>query len=208
MPAAGRRPTESDDRRLPVFVGIPPLAYLVEQIGGEHVEVDVLVQPGQDPHTFEPTPQQVRALAKAELFFKIDMPFEDVLLEKITESNQRLAVVDATRGIEKHAMDAACSGHGGPARGEQDDDAHAAGEPDPHVWLSPPLLKIMAENIAEALEQADPPHAQDYRKNLAALPIASRCRASSRSAACWRRIAAGRSTCFIPASAISPTPTA
>lgn len=169
LAGCGQATTESDDLRLPVFVGIPPLEFLVEQIGGEHVAVGVLVQPGQDPHTFEPTPQQVRALTKAKLFFRIGMPFEDILLAKITESQQRLTVVDTTRGIERHAMDAACSGHGGPARGEQDDDAHAAGEPDPHVWLSPPLLKIMAANIAEALEQADPPHAQDYRKNLAVL---------------------------------------
>ena len=88
------RDDHSTDRRLPVFAGIPPLAYLVEQIGGQHVRVDVLVQPGQDPHTFEPTPQQIIALGGAAIFFKIDMPFETVLLEKAQEGNQRLKVVD------------------------------------------------------------------------------------------------------------------
>ena len=53
---------------------------------GEHVKVDVLVQPGQDPHTFEPTPQQVLALGRAAIFFKIDMPFESVLLEKVRKA--------------------------------------------------------------------------------------------------------------------------
>ena len=86
-----------------MFAGIPPLAYLVEQIGGEHVKVDVLVQPGQDPHTFEPTPQQVVALGRAAVFFKIDMPFEAVLLEKVREGNRRLAVVDATQGHRETA---------------------------------------------------------------------------------------------------------
>ena len=47
--------------------------------------------------------------------------------------------------------------------------ARKRGEPDPHVWLSPPLLKIMARNIAAALCRADPPHKADYRRNLAAL---------------------------------------
>ena len=84
-----------------MVAGVPPLAYLVEQIGAEHVKVDVLVQPGQDPHTFEPTPQQIVALAHAAVFFKIDMPFETVLLEKVREGNPRLRIVDATRGVKK-----------------------------------------------------------------------------------------------------------
>jgi len=164
LAGCGQPPVDSADGRLPVFVGIPPLGYLVEQIGGPHVAVSVLVQPGQDPHTFEPVPRQVAALSKARLFFEISMPFESTLVEKIKQSNQRLAVVDTTSGIQKHAMGAPC--------GEQEhrhaEDAHA-GEPDPHVWLSPPLLKVMARNIAEALEQADPANARAYRTNLAAL---------------------------------------
>jgi zinc transport system substrate-binding protein len=150
---------------LPAFAGIPPLAYLVEQIGGKYVKIDVLVQPGQDPHTFEPTPQQVLALSNAAIFFKIGMPFETVLLEKATEGNPRLQVADTTRGIKKRRMDCPCCGHSGG------DHAHTAGEgePDPHVWLSPPLLKIQAENIAQALCRIDPPHARQYRQNLAPL---------------------------------------
>jgi zinc transport system substrate-binding protein len=148
------------DDRLPVIAGIPPLAFLVEQVGGQHVKVDALVQPGQDPHTFEPTPQQVVALNKAAVFFKIDMPFEAVLLEKAQEGNRRLKVIDATQGIAKRSVDvppgeqAASEGHG---------------EPDPHVWLSPRLAKRLAQNIAAGLEQADPAHAHDYQQNLRGL---------------------------------------
>jgi len=153
------------DGRLPVFAGVPPLQYLVEQIGGERMKVDVLVQPGQDPHTFEPTPQQVVALGRAAVFFKIDMPFEQVLLEKVQEGNQRLVVVDATQGIEKLPLVGPCcesSGHDGHR-------VFCADELDPHVWLSPPLLKTMAANVAAGLCQADPAHKQEYRRNLASL---------------------------------------
>jgi zinc transport system substrate-binding protein len=159
-------PDRPSNDRLFVFAGIPPLAYLVEKIGGEHVKVDVLVQPGQDPHTFEPTPQQILALGKAKIFFKIDMPFETVLLEKISEGHRELAIVDATVGIKKRmTSDAVCShsignDHDHPSKGET---------PDPHVWLSPPLLKIMVKNIGAALCQADPAHRHDYEKNLAVL---------------------------------------
>ena len=168
------RPT---DGRLPVFAGIPPLAYLVEQIGGEHVKVDVLVQPGQDPHTFEPTPQQVLALGRAAVFFKIDMPFESVLLEKVREGNRRLAVVDATRG-HREAAD------GRPVLRE---DAATttiatlhAGEPDPHVWLSPPLLKTMAANIAAGLCRADPAHERGLSAEPGRARWTSRCRSHQR----------------------------
>ena len=62
---AGCRPGDSGkagDGRLSVFTGIGPVAYLAEQIGGQYVTVGTLVRPGQDPHTFEPTPQQGLAL--------------------------------------------------------------------------------------------------------------------------------------------------
>jgi zinc transport system substrate-binding protein len=161
-----REPSAEDaDSRLRVFAGIPPLAYLAEQIGGAHVRVDVLVQPGQDPHTFEPTPAQVRALGKAALFLKIDMPFEDQLLQRIAQGNRRLTIVDTTKGMKKRAMKGTC---GSPDAGH-DHHHDADGAPDPHVWLSPLLLKIQAENVAAALCQADGKHEADYRRNLAAL---------------------------------------
>lgn len=155
-----------NDGRLPVIAGVPPLAYLAEQIGGEHVKVDALVQPGQDPHTFEPTPQQIVALSRAAIFFRIDMPFETVLLEKVREGNPRLRIIDATLGVKKRPMDAPCCAEAGAGHHEPET---GHGEPDPHVWLAPPLVKILAENIAAALGQADPPHRRDFERNLAAL---------------------------------------
>ena len=139
--------------RLEVFAGIPPLAWLVERIGGSQVEVGVLVQPGQDPHVFEPTPRQVMALGRARLFFKIGMPFENELVERIAAHHAGLTVVDATQGIVKRA-------------GVDEDEA---GQPDPHVWLAPRQLRIMAGNVAEALARADAAHAGDYRRRAAAV---------------------------------------
>jgi len=162
-PAPQHRPTGG---RLPVFAGIPPLAYLVERIGGDHVEVGILVSPGQDPHTFEPTPRQILALSRAAMFFKIDMPFENTILEKVRKDNRRLEVVDATQNIKKRAVNAACCRQ---TTGHDHDHEAEAGEPDPHVWLSPVMLKIMSQNIAAALCRADPAHAGDYRRNLAAI---------------------------------------
>jgi zinc transport system substrate-binding protein len=139
--------------RIPVFAGIPPLAWLVERIGGSHVEVGVLLQPGRDPHIFEPTPRQVMALGRARLFFKLGMPFENELVQRIAAHHAGLTVVDASRGIVKRAAT----------------DEDEAGQADPHVWLAPPLMRIMAGNVAEALTRADPDHAADYGRRAAAV---------------------------------------
>ena len=139
---------------LETFAGIPPVAYLVKRIGGPRVRVEVLLTPGRDEHTFEPTSQQVARLGKIRLLFKIGMPFEEQLTERIAAGNTRITMVDVGKGIERRESD-------------EDDDEH--GGADPHIWLAPRLLKQMAANIAEALIDAEPPHESEFRANLAAL---------------------------------------
>jgi zinc transport system substrate-binding protein len=185
----GRVPAAQAAEPLSVFVSIPPQAYLVERVGGNHVRVHVLVRAGQDPHTFEPTPRQMTALAGARLCLKIGMPFEAQLLEKIEGAYAGLTVVDMTAGVEKRMMEAHGHGdedehdgndeegehekeheHGREQEQEQEhDDEHEHADADPHVWLSPPLLKTMARNTARALAEADPANAADYEENLEAL---------------------------------------
>jgi len=143
---------------LEVFAGIAPVADLVERIGGPYVHVDVLVQAGQDPHIFEPTPRQVIALGRARLFFRVGMPFEDGLIKRIAGGPAGFIVVDTAAGIVRRTSS---EGDGGDV--DHDDDEAQA---DPHVWLSPPLLKSMAANVAAALCRADPRHADAYNTNL------------------------------------------
>jgi zinc transport system substrate-binding protein len=123
--------------RLECFAGIPPVAYLVERIGGPWVHVQVLVRPGQDPHTF----------------FRIGIPFEDRLIEHLVENlvgrPARVTIIDTAAGIVRRAA--------------SDEDE---GPVDPHVWLSPPNLKTMATNVARALTRADPSHERLYGENL------------------------------------------
>ncbi len=149
--------TPPPGRPLEVFAGIPPLGWVVERVGGSRVHVDVLVHPGQDPHTFDPTSRQAVALGRARLFFKIGLPFESQLAERIGAACPDLTVVDASRGIKRLAS--------GEHAGHEDE----AGQGDPHVWLSPRLLQVVAENVKKALCEADPGHAGEYRDNYAAL---------------------------------------
>jgi zinc transport system substrate-binding protein len=70
-----KKPAVSDSlEKIHVFVSILPQKYFVEMIGGGHVTVEALVGPGQSPHTFEPSPQQMTSLSKADIFFSIGFP--------------------------------------------------------------------------------------------------------------------------------------
>ena len=151
--------------RLTVFVGVEPVAYLVRRVSGPHADVHVLVPAGQDPHTFQPTPRQMTSLGRASLFFKVGLPLEERLLEKLQQSHPELTVIDTAEGIKKRMLR-------GPGEHEEHDGHDHAEEmsgADPHVWLVPALVRIQAENIAEALRRADPDHAEDYTSNLAGL---------------------------------------
>jgi zinc transport system substrate-binding protein len=164
--AASRSGPAAESARLKVGVGILPMRYFAERVGGEFVEVTVLVGPGQEPHTFEPTMKQMSALEEARLYFTMGMPFEQRLVEKLRASSRQLTVVDVRSGLTLRRLSPqeVHAGHGG-AGGEP---GERAGEPDPHVWLNPRLVKVIAATMASALTQADPAHGDDYKKNLAA----------------------------------------
>ena len=145
---------------LPVLVTIPPQAELVERIGGDRVEVKVVVPAGQDPHTFLPKPRQMIDLAKAKVYFRVGEPIEQRLVSGLSRGS-RMIIVNTIEGIERRTIEAPCTGHG--SHGHHHHHHHAA--PDPHVWLAPKLLKVQAKHIAEALAEADPAGANAYLTN-------------------------------------------
>ncbi|MEI8183036.1 MAG: zinc ABC transporter substrate-binding protein [Desulfomonile sp.] len=153
------------------FVAVLPQAYFVERLGGNHVEVRVLVGPGQDAHTYELSPKMVTELAGARVFFGLGLPFETAIVKKITPIFDKLEVVDTTRGIPFRAFqEEEEHEHGVQDRHEeaiQGPEHHNRGESDPHVWMDPKLVKIQASNIANALIRIDPSNSSEYAKNLA-----------------------------------------
>lgn len=149
--------------KLRTFVSIAPQAYFVERVGGKHVEVDVLVGPGQSYHAFEPTPRQVARLSEARLYFALGLQFEETLLPKVRASHGDLQIVETQRGVPLRDMQEHAHEHE-----HQHDHAHACGVRDPHIWLSPRLVKLQARNICDALQQADSKHHSEYEQNYAA----------------------------------------
>ena len=153
-----------EDRPIQALVSVLPQQYFVERIGGEHVAVQVMVEPGQSPHTYEPKPEQLVALSQSSVYFGIGVSFEDAWLERIAAANPGMLLVDTAAGIERRHIEA-------HDHGDDDDDHeedHEGENLDPHIWLSPRLVKIQARHMADALAELDPEHAQEYRDNLAA----------------------------------------
>lgn len=147
--------------KLSVFVTIEPQRYFVQQIGGDFVETKVMVPPGADAHTYEPKPRQMVSLSDAKLYFAIGIEFEEAHLDKIISNNPNIKVIHTDKGIVKIPMAA----HHHEADSNEGIDHHEHQSLDPHIWLSPPLVKIQAETILNALKEADPAHKNQYEAN-------------------------------------------
>ena len=147
---------------VPVFVSINPQKYFVQKIGKNRVSVHVMVPPGASPATYEPRPRQMAVLSKTKMYFAIGVPFENAWLERIAAANPGMTVVHTDDGIEKIPM--------APHHHADDGAHHEAGTQghrglDPHIWLSPPLVKIQARTIMNALQKMDPSHNAAYQNN-------------------------------------------
>ena len=151
--------------QLPVVVSILPQKTFVEKIGGDRVAVSVMVQPGASPATYEPKPGQMARLSKARAYFAVGVPFEKVWLPRIAGSSSQMKIVHTDRGIRKIPM--AAHGHTDATHHRHDAESptrhhRESGIPDPHIWLSPPLVRIQAHAIMTALGEIDPENRAAY----------------------------------------------
>lgn len=153
-------PVSAAENSLKISASIPPLAFIVEQIGGENVHVFSVIDQNGDPHTYSPTPKQAVEMGQTKLFFTIGVPFEQTLKGKIENLNNPPMIIDTTKGVKFRQMEHDHSHHGGH-------DDHE-GTMDPHIWLGPAALKIIAGNICDGLVAADAANAAEYKNNYRA----------------------------------------
>lgn len=136
---------------LSVFTGVEPVRHLAESVGGDRVNVSVLVPPGQSPHTFEPSPRQLAGLQGADLYLSAGMPFEDAWVARLREALPGLELV--------HLLaDAGGASHG-----------HDHERTDPHPWTDPLAAIGLADTIRQVLAEADPDGATGYDARFRAL---------------------------------------
>jgi len=121
--------------KMKVFVSILPQAYFAERVGGDRVDVSVMVGPGQSPHTYEPGPKQMYELSQAKLYFRIGVDFEKVWMERIGRINPNMKVVDTRRGIQLLPMKTHHDheeGYGQQEKGRRPQGHHARKQQDEH----------------------------------------------------------------------------
>lgn len=150
--------TQTPNSVVDISVSIMPQKYFVEKIGGKNVRVNVMIPPGIDLHSYEPKPQQLQALNNAEAYITVGVAFESAWMDRIKAANQTMLIVDSSQGIERIPM---LEHH------HEDGETHGVEETlDPHIWLSPKLVKIQAQNIYNGLVKIDPQRQAEYQANL------------------------------------------
>jgi len=147
--------------KINVTVSILPQKYFIKKIAGQEANVEVMVLPGNEPATYEPKPKQLIHLSKSKIYFTIGVPFEKTWIPRFKSINPKLIIINTAKGIKKRDLDSSYSFD--KIKIEQKVKSSAK---DPHIWLSPVLVKIISLNIANAFIKIDPTHKKEYLTNL------------------------------------------
>lgn len=127
------------------------LADMTRAVGGEHIQLNNLVGPDSDAHTYETTPDDARAVRQAQLVVENGLGFEPWLDRLVKSTETRAQVIQASHGVIPRSLE---------------EDGQTI--PDPHAWNNLANADIYVGNIAKALEKLDPANAADYRRNAEA----------------------------------------
>ncbi|WP_405157328.1 metal ABC transporter substrate-binding protein [Paenibacillus sp. FSL H8-0283] len=181
-------PVETETAKLNVQVSFYPMYEFTKNVAGDLADVHTLVPVGMEPHDWEPTPQDIASIEKADVLVYNGAGMES-WIDQVTGSlsNASLIQVEASKGInlleggehEHHQEDSEATEHdhdhehANEATTEQHDHDHDAeaeaghdhGGLDPHVWLSPALAVKEVRNIEAGLAQAAPEHAEQFKQN-------------------------------------------
>jgi len=144
---------------LNTVVTIAPLKTFVKAIGGDKINITLMVKNGSSPHTYEPKPSQMIKVAKAKLYFSIGVEFEKIWVPKFKNLNQALKIIDVSKNIKKIEME---EDHQENNREKH----HHHQELDPHIWTTPKNVTLITKNIYDSLSKIDPKNKIYYHQNL------------------------------------------
>ncbi|PWE43108.1 metal ABC transporter substrate-binding protein [Pseudomonas prosekii] len=134
--------------KLQVVTSFSILADMTQQVGGEHIQISNMVGADADAHTYEPTPDDAKALLNAKLIIKNGLGFEPWLDRLVTSTETTAPVISASHGVIPRSLD---------------EDGETV--PDPHAWHNLANSELYIANITKALIAADPANRADYQRN-------------------------------------------
>lgn len=141
------------------------LADMVQQIGGEHVDVHALVDWDDDAHVFQPSPDDVKKIANADLLVLNGLGFEGWLSRLLLAANFSGPSIEATKGVDLIRLSLKEDAHDHHGHGH---DSHKENIYDPHAWHSLRAANVYINNITQALIKIDPANAEYYLSKQAA----------------------------------------
>ena len=160
--------------KIDIAVSILPQKTFVEKIAGNKANVIAMVKPGSSPHTYEPKPSQIKEISNVQLYFPIEIEFENSWLDKFANQNKNMHIVSMTKGVQhilmikhkhKHDHDNEGENEDQQEDNHHDDEKETYVKPDPHTWTSTLNVKIMVKNIYEALVKVDSINKDFYKTN-------------------------------------------
>lgn len=149
--------TSNSTKTKPIIsVSILPQKYFLEKIARDHFDINVLIPPGASPATYDPSPAQIAELYKSQIYFKIGyIEFEKNWLNKIFLEYPQLKIIDNSNGINLLEN-----------QHDDEDHGHQHGFIEPHTWMSPDNVKIIARSMYEAILNLDPKNEASYTENF------------------------------------------
>ncbi|MGI0008582.1 MAG: metal ABC transporter substrate-binding protein [Nitrosopumilaceae archaeon] len=140
----------SEKRQLKVLASFYPLYEFTKIVGGERIDVSIIIPPGIEPHEWEPTIQDLQKMQSADMIVINGVDFEP-WITKLVSVNHDVLILDTSNGIpllekDKHVFNNKIQN-------------------DPHIWLDPVLAKKQIQNIANGLIKIDPQNADYYQEN-------------------------------------------
>ena len=145
---------------------------VVANIGGDHINLSVLIPANVDEHGYEPTPQDAAKVARADLVFMNGVGLEQFIEKLMNNASGKAPLAAVSEGVPllQGSMDAEVDEASMPEASTPapKDTNQTLNSGDPHVWMDPNNVLIWIDNIEKALSTADPQHAAGYQKNAAA----------------------------------------
>ena len=132
-----------------VVSSIAPVSSLIKEIVKDRAEVVTVVEAGKSPHTYEPKVSLMKKIEKAKLYFGVGVEFERAWLDRFKSQNPNLKVIHLEDNVTKILMMV----------------KRRVAKEDPHIWLSPSNMKIMAKVILDSLKRVDSKNSPFYEKN-------------------------------------------
>ena len=166
---------EIDGREINVVATTPMIGEFVSQVGGDNINLTVLMPAEADPHTYEPAPQDAGTIADADLVFYTGLKYEPAALIKLLENSACSAEVLAEVGESVFPIEFKEGGHDEghddhdeeghddhDEEGHDDHEGHDHGAYDPHFWFDPNRVAYASEYIENKLVEFDPSNASEY----------------------------------------------